>query len=44
MDNLAKGDFPLTTRLVDDIVNIDADAEFNFGLTVMLGGLEASLN
>ena len=40
-DSLAQGDFPLTTRLVDEIVKIDADDEFDFGLDVMLRGLEA---
>ncbi|MEM7562401.1 MAG: TetR/AcrR family transcriptional regulator [Pseudomonadota bacterium] len=42
VDSLAQGDFPLTTRLVDDMVNIDPDAEFEFGLEVLIRGLEAS--
>lgn len=41
VDSLAQGDFPLTTKLVDQIVDIDTDAEFEFGLAVMIRGLEA---
>ena len=41
-DSLAQGDFPMTTQLVDEIVDVDADAEFDFGLAVMIRGLEAA--
>ena len=42
-DSLAEGNYPVTTKLLDEVVNIDPDAEFEFGLTIMIRGLEASL-
>lgn len=41
IESLSEGDFPLTTELVDQIADIDADAEFAFGLDVVIRGLEA---
>ncbi|MBS38458.1 MAG: hypothetical protein CMO26_21345 [Thiotrichales bacterium] len=41
-DSLAQGQFPLTTKLIDQITDVDPDAEFEFGLRVMVRGLEAS--
>ena len=43
-DSLAQGDFPVTARLLDDLVNVDPDAEFEFGLDILIRGLEATLN
>ena len=41
-DSLAQGDFPLTTKLIGEIVNIDPDAEFECDLKVIILGLGAS--
>jgi TetR/AcrR family tetracycline transcriptional repressor len=43
IESLAAGDYPLTTALVDQIADIDPDAEFAFGLDVVIRGLEAEL-
>jgi AcrR family transcriptional regulator len=40
IESLATGDYPLTTALVDRIADIDPDAEFAFGLDVVIRGLE----
>ena len=40
--NLAQSDYPLPTKLIGEIVNIDPDAEFEFGLNVITLGLDAS--
>ena len=42
-DSLAEGDYPVTTGLLDEVVDIDPDAEFEFGLVIMIRGLEAAL-
>jgi AcrR family transcriptional regulator len=39
--SLAAGDYPLTTTLIDEIADIDPDAEFAFGLGVVIRGLKA---
>ncbi len=41
IESLSEGDFPLTTELVDQIADVDPDAEFAFGLDVVIRGLEA---
>ncbi len=41
-DSLAQGDFPLTTKLIGEMVDIDPDAEFEFGLNVIILGLDTS--
>ncbi len=41
--SLAHGVYPLSTDLIDEIVGLDADADFEFGLNVLLNGLEADL-
>ena len=41
-DSLAQGEFPLTTELIEEIVDIDPDAEFEFGLEVIIRGLETA--
>lgn len=41
IESLSKGNFPLTTELVDQIADVDPDAEFAFGLDVVIRGLEA---
>ncbi len=41
IESLSEGDFPLTTELVDEIADVDADAEFAYGLDVVIRGLEA---
>lgn len=40
-ESLAAGDFPATAGLVEEIGAVDADAEFDFGLDVLIAGLEA---
>ena len=39
--SLSAGDYPLTTTLIDHVTDIDPDAEFVFGLDVLIRGLEA---
>lgn len=41
IDSLAAGAFPATAGLVEEIAAVDADAEFDFGLDVLIAGLEA---
>ncbi len=41
--SLAHGEYPTTTHLIDEIVRPDVDADFEFGLNVLLNGLEAEL-
>ncbi len=41
--SLKEGDFPVMETLVDALEDADADAHFDFGLTVLLDGLEAAL-
>ena len=38
-NSLKSGPYPATTSLLDEIVHSDTDAEFEFGLTVLLKGL-----
>lgn len=38
---LPVGDFPATARLIDALVDVDVDAEFEFGLDIMLAGTQA---
>ena len=38
----AQGTFPVTTQLIGEMVDIDQDAEFEFGLNVIILGLDAS--
>jgi AcrR family transcriptional regulator len=40
-DSLAQGDFPVTTQLLDEIVDVDPDIEFEFGLEIIIQGLES---
>lgn len=40
IDSLAQGEFPLTRQLVDEVTHINPDAEFEFGLEVVIRGLE----
>lgn len=42
-ESLAHGQHPTTTDLIDEIVKTDNDADFAFGLNVLLHGLEAEL-
>jgi AcrR family transcriptional regulator len=42
-DSLAEGDYPVTMQLIDEVTNVDADAEFAFGLEVLIRGLETTL-
>lgn len=42
-NSLASGPYPVLTDLVDDIVQSDADADFDFGLRVLIRGLEGEL-
>lgn len=42
-ESLAHGPHPTTTDLIDEIVRPDNDADFTFGLKVLLHGLEAEL-
>ncbi len=41
--SLAHGEYPTTTHLIDEIVSPDVDGDFEFGLNVLLNGLEAEL-
>ena len=40
IESLSEGDFPLTSGLVDQIADVDPDAEFAYGLDVVIRGLE----
>jgi len=40
IESLATGDYPLTMSLVDRIADVDPEAEFAFGLDVVIRGLE----
>jgi len=40
-DHLVSGAFPVTERLAAHIANVDANADFCFGLDVLIRGLEA---
>jgi TetR/AcrR family tetracycline transcriptional repressor len=42
-ENLNQGEYPVTTDLLENLVNIDPEAEFNFGLSVLIAGLEGQL-
>lgn len=41
-DSLAQGAYPVTTSLVDEIITPDIEADFAFGLEVLLNGLAAT--
>lgn len=41
--SLSQGTHPTTTDLIDEIIRPDNDADFTFGLNVLLHGLEAEL-
>lgn len=41
--SLAAGPYPVMSGLIDDLVSIDPDADFEFGLDVILRGLVAEL-
>ncbi len=40
IESLSEDDYPLTSALIDDIADVDPDAEFAFGLDVLIRGLE----
>ena len=42
IDSLAQGDFVVTNQLIDEVANVDPDAEFEFGLEVIVRGLESA--
>ena len=41
-DSLAQGEFPLTMTLLEEITHVEPDAEFAFGLDVIVRGLESA--
>lgn len=43
LDSLEQGDYPVTLRLIDEVTNVDVDVEFEFGLDVLIHGLEGRL-
>ena len=43
IDSLSSGDFPAMSGLIDEIGRVDPDAEFDFGLRVLIRGLEGEL-
>ena len=43
-ESLKQGEYPVTTDLLENLVNIDPEAEFNFGLDVLIAGLEGQLD
>jgi TetR/AcrR family tetracycline transcriptional repressor len=40
-ENLNQGTYPTLIKLIDEISFPDVDADFEFGLNVMISGLEA---
>lgn len=40
-DSLSQGPYPVLQSLVDELVNRDIEREFEFGLSVLIAGLEA---
>lgn len=42
-ESLRRGDYPVTADHLEQITNADADAEFEFGLDVLIDGLEQQL-
>lgn len=43
-DSLKQGPYPALVSLIDEIEDADADASFEYGLTVLIKGLEQQLN
>lgn len=43
IEHLELGSYPVTTSLIEELVNVDADSEFEFGLDVQIRGLEQQL-
>lgn len=43
VESLAKGSFPASTDLIDEIVSPDVQSDFVFGLNILLSGLENEL-
>jgi len=44
IESLEGGDYDMVNSLVDEITAPDTDADFAFGLNVLLNGLQAQLN
>ncbi|WP_397541926.1 TetR/AcrR family transcriptional regulator C-terminal domain-containing protein [Roseovarius salis] len=44
VDSLSSGDYPTMAAMVDEIGKVDPDADFAFGLDVLIRGLEAELS
>ena len=42
MARVSEGDLPVTAALIDHVVSYEADAEFEFGLSLMIRGLESA--
>ena len=40
VDSLRQGAYPTLVRLMDELEDVDADANFDYGLTVLISGLE----
>ncbi|MEM7360397.1 MAG: TetR/AcrR family transcriptional regulator C-terminal domain-containing protein [Pseudomonadota bacterium] len=43
LDSLEQGDYPVTMTLIDETTDVDCDTEFEFGLDVLIQGLEVRL-
>ncbi|MEM7195343.1 MAG: TetR/AcrR family transcriptional regulator C-terminal domain-containing protein [Pseudomonadota bacterium] len=43
-DSLSRGHFPNTLTLIEEITNVDPDQEFDYGLDVIIRGLESRRN
>lgn len=41
--SLSGGDYPAMKSLIDEVGQVDTDADFEFGLNVLIRGIEAEL-